>query len=255
MQLQGKRALVTGSSGGIGQAIAVAFGREGADVAVHYHRDAAEAREVVETLQRLGRRVVALQADAASVAAMQQLVAQAVQALGGLDILVNSAGIEIREPFLAVTEQHYDLVLNINLKGAYFCAQAAARQMVQQGTGGRIINISSIHEDVAFLNYSPYCLSKGGLRMFARTVCQELAPHRITINNIAPGAIATPINTPTLQDPARLHELQAMIPLGRLGTPDEVAAVAVFLASDAASYVTGCTYYVDGGMTRWNKGL
>ncbi|MBX5490564.1 MAG: SDR family oxidoreductase [Chloroflexi bacterium] len=255
MQLQGKRALVTGSSGGIGQAIAVAFGREGADVAVHYHKDAAEAKEVVEELQRLGRRVVALQADAAAVAEMQRLVAQTVQALGGLDILVNSAGIEIRQPFLEVTEEHYDLVLDINLKGAYFCAQAAARQMVQQGTGGRIINISSIHEDVAFLNYSSYCLSKGGMRMFARTVCQELAPHRITINNIAPGAIATPINVRTLQDPTLLHELTSVIPLGRLGTPEEVAAVAVFLASDAASYVTGCTYYVDGGMTRWNKGL
>ena len=255
MQLQGKRALVTGSSGGIGQAIAVAFGREGADVAVHYHKDAAEAKEVVEELQRLGRRVVDLQADAAAVAEMQRLVAQTVQALGGLDILVNSAGIEIRQPFLEVTEEHYDLVLDINLKGAYFCAQAAARQMVQQGTGGRIINISSIHEDVAFLNYSSYCLSKGGMRMFARTVCQELAPHRITINNIAPGAIATPINVRTLQDPTLLHELTSVIPLGRLGTPEEVAAVAVFLASDAASYVTGCTYYVDGGMTRWNKGL
>lgn len=255
MQLQGKRALVTGSSGGIGQAIAVAFGREGADVAVHYHKDAAEAKEVVEELQRLGRRVVALQADAAAVAEMQRLAAQTVQALGGLDILVNSAGIEIRQPFLEVTEEHYDLVLDINLKGAYFCAQAAARQMVQQGTGGRIINISSIHEDVAFLNYSSYCLSKGGMRMFARTVCQELAPHRITINNIAPGAIATPINVRTLQDPTLLHELTSVIPLGRLGTPEEVAAVAVFLASDAASYVTGCTYYVDGGMTRWNKGL
>jgi glucose 1-dehydrogenase len=255
MDLEGKRALVTGGSGGIGRAIAEAFGQAGADVAVHYDRDQAEAQDVVAALQKLGRKAVALQADAASVAPVQALVAQAVQALGGLDVLICSAGVEIREPFLQVSEEHYDLVLDVNLKGAYFCAQAAAQQMVKQGKGGRLINISSIHEDVAFLNYSSYCLSKGGMRMFARTVCQELAPHNITINNIAPGAIATPINERTLQDSQLLTELQDVIPLGRLGTPGEVAAVAVFLASDAASYVTGCTYYVDGGMTRWNKGL
>jgi glucose 1-dehydrogenase len=118
-----------------------------------------------------------------------------------------------------------------------------------------LINISSIHEDVAFLNYSTYCLSKGGMRMLARTVCQELAPHGITVNNIAPGAVATPINLRTEQDPQKMADLKAIIPLGRLATPEEIAAVAIFLASDASSYVTGCTYYVDGGMTRWNKGL
>jgi glucose 1-dehydrogenase len=255
MELQGKRTLITGSSGGIGRAIAQAFGQAGADVAVHYHKDQAEAQALVAELQKLGRKAVALQADAASVASVQALVAQTVQALGGLDVLVASAGLEIREPFLQVSEEHYDLVLNVNLKGAYFCAQAAAQQMVKQGKGGRLINISSIHEDVAFLNYSSYCLSKGGMRMFARTVCQELAPYNITINNIAPGAIATPINERTLENSQLLDELREIIPLGRLGTPEEVAAVAVFLASDAASYVTGCTYYVDGGMTRWNKGL
>jgi glucose 1-dehydrogenase len=255
MDLAGKRALITGGSGGIGRAIAEAFGQAGADVAVHYDRDQADAQEAVAALQKLGRKAVAIQADAASVAPVQALVAQTVQALGGLDVLVCSAGVEIREPFLQVSEEHYDLVLNVNLKGAYFCAQAAAQQMVKQGKGGRLINISSIHEDVAFLNYSSYCLSKGGMRMMARTVCQELAPHNITINNIAPGAIATPINERTLENSQLLTALEEVIPLGRLGTPQEVAAVAVFLASDAASYVTGCTYYVDGGMTRWNKGL
>jgi glucose 1-dehydrogenase len=255
MQLQGKAALVTGGSSGIGRAIAEAFGREGADVAVHYHREQADAQQVVQDLTKLGRRAVALQADAEAVADMQALVEQTVKAFGSLNILVCSAGLEIQEPFLQVSEQHYDLVLNVNLKGTYFAAQAAARQMVQQGGGGRLINISSIHEDVAFLNYSTYCLSKGGLRMFARTACQELAPHGITVNNIAPGAVATPINLRTEQDPQKMADLKAMIPLGRLATPEEIAAVAVFLASDASSYVTGCTYYVDGGMTRWNKGL
>jgi glucose 1-dehydrogenase len=255
MRLQGKRAVVTGSSSGIGRAIAIAFGQEGADVVVHYHKEAEEAQEVVQEIQKLGRRSAAFQADADQAGAMIGLVENAVKTLGGLDVLVDSAGLEIREPFLEVSEAHYDLVMNVNLKGTFFACQAAAKQMQQQGKGGRLINISSIHEDVAFLNYSSYCLSKGGMRMFARTVCQELAPYNITINNIAPGAIATPINERTLENSQLLNELREVIPLGRLGTPEEVAAVAVFLASDAASYVTGCTYYVDGGMTRWNKGL
>jgi glucose 1-dehydrogenase len=255
MQLQGKAALVTGSSSGIGQAIALAFAQEGADVVVHYNRDKTSADEVVQQIQKLGRKSAAFGANLAEVAAVQTLITQAVQTLGKLDILVCSAGLEIREPFLEVTEEHYDLVLDVNLKGTFFAAQAAAQQMVKQGTGGRIVNISSIHEDVAFLNYSPYALSKGGVRMFARTACQELAPHGITINNIAPGAVATPINTRTLQNSALLDELKAIIPLGRLATPEEVASVAVYLASDAAAYVTGSTYYMDGGMTNWNKGL
>jgi glucose 1-dehydrogenase len=255
MRLEGKCALITGGSSGIGRAIALAFGREGADVAVHYNRGHEEAETVAAELQALGRRAVPLQANVAEVGPTQALVAQAAQALGRLDVLVCSAGVEVQEPFLEVTEAHYDLVLDVNLKGAFFAAQAAARQMVQQGGGGRIVNISSIHEDVAFLKYSPYCLAKGGMRMMARTLCQELAPHGITINNIAPGAIATPINQRTLASSTLLDELQGAIPLHRLGTPEEVASVAVFLASDDAAYVTGSTYYVDGGMTHFNKGL
>jgi glucose 1-dehydrogenase len=255
MRLQGKAALVTGSSSGIGRAIALAFAREGADVIVHYHRNKATADEVARQIQAGGRRSGALQADVGRVPEAQALVEQAGRMLGRLDILVCSAGLEIRESFLDVTEAHYDHVLDVNLKGTYFAGQAAARQMVKQGSGGRLINISSIHEDVAFLNYSPYAVSKGGVRMLTRTLCQELAGHGITINNIAPGAVATPINTKTLADSALVDELTGMIPLGRLATPDEVAQVAVFLASDEAAYVTGSTYYVDGGMTRWNRGL
>jgi len=146
-------------------------------------------------------------------------------------------------------------VLGVNLKGAFFAAQTAACHMVERGAGGRIINVSSTHEDVAFLNYTTYTASKGGMRMFTRAVCQELAPHGITVNDIAPGAIATSINTRTLGDGELLHELQAVIPAGRLGEPDEVAGLAVFLASDEAAYVTGATYVIDGGMTYFNKGL
>ncbi len=254
MRLAGKCALVTGSSSGIGRAIAQAFAREGADVVVHYDREKDEADEVVVELDKLGRRATAIQADVGVTAEAQRLVGDAIKALGHLDILVNNAGVEVRGPFVDVTEELYDFVLGVNLKGAFFAAQAAARHMIERG-GGRIINITSIHEDVAFLEFATYAASKGGMRMFMRAVCQELAPHGITVNDIAPGAIATPINKRTLGDGNLLQELQSVIPAGRLGEPEEVAAVAVFLASDEAAYVTGSTYCVDGGMSRWNKGL
>jgi glucose 1-dehydrogenase len=238
MSLTGKVALVTGSSSGIGEAIALRFGREGADVAVHYNHGGDNARRVSAEIVAMGRKSVAIGAN----------VGQAQEA-------ERHVRVEIREPFLEVSEEHYDLVLDVNLKGAFFAAQAAARIMAEQGAGGRIINVSSIHEDVAFLQFSTYTASKGGMRMLTRTICQELAAHGITVNDIAPGAIATPINKRTLGDGELLHELQGVIPLGRLGEPDEVASVAVFLASDESAYVTGSTYYVDGGMTHFNKGL
>jgi glucose 1-dehydrogenase len=255
MRLEGKAALVTGSSSGIGEAIALRFAREGADVAVHYHSEEEEARAVAAQIEQLGRRAAVLGANVGVAAEASALVRDAHAALGRLDILVNNAGVEIREPFVEVSEQHYDLVLGVNLKGAFFAAQAAARLMIAAGRGGRILNVSSIHEDVAFLDYATYTASKGGMRMLTRTICQELAPHGITVNDIAPGAIATPINKRTLGDGELLHELQAVIPSGRLGEPDEVASVAVFLASDEAGYVTGATYVIDGGMTYFNKGL
>ena len=255
MRLKGKAALVTGSSSGIGEAIALRFAREGADVAVHYHHGADSARAVTAAIEKLGRKAVALGANVGEAQAAEGLVRDAHDALGRLDILVNNAGVEVREPFVDVSEQHYDLVLGVNLKGAFFAAQAAAKLMIAAGGGGRIVNVSSVHEDIAFLEYTTYAASKGGMRMFTRTVCQELAPHGITVNDIAPGAIATPINKRTLGDGELLHALQDVIPAGRLGDPDEVASVAVFLASDEAAYVTGSTYYIDGGMSRWNKGL
>ena len=255
MRLEGKTALVTGSSSGIGEAIALRFAREGADVAVHYHSEEEEGRSVAAQIEKMGRKSVALGANVGVAAEAEKLVRDAHAALGRLDILVNNAGVEVREPFVDVSERHFDLVLGVNLKGAFFAAQAAAKLMIAAGDGGRIINVSSIHEDVAFLNYATYTASKGGMRMVTRTVCQELAPHGITVNDIAPGAIATPINKRTLGDGELLHALQDVIPVGRLGEPDEVASVAVFLASDEAAYVTGSTYYIDGGMSRWNKGL
>jgi glucose 1-dehydrogenase len=255
MRLEGKAALVTGSSSGIGEAIALRFAREGADVAVHYHHGGDEARRVAADIEKLGRTSVALGANVGVAAEAESLVRDAHAALGRLDILVNNAGVEIREPFIEVSEPHYDLVLGVNLKGAFFAAQAAAKLMIDAGRGGRIVNVSSIHEDIAFLDYATYSASKGGMRMLTRTICQELAPHGVTVNDIAPGAIATPINRRTLGTDDLLRALREVIPSGRLGEPEEVAGVAVFLASDEAAYVTGSTYYIDGGMARWNRGL
>jgi glucose 1-dehydrogenase len=255
MSLAGHVALVTGSSSGIGRAIALRLAQDGADVAINYHSDAAGAATACAEITKLGRRSVALAANVGAVGDAQQMIAATVAQLGRIDILVNNAGIEIKQPFLEVTEENYDLVLNVNLRGAFFCAQAAAREMIRQGQGGRIINISSVHEDISMPGNSPYCASKGGMRMLMRTICVELAPHGITVNDVGPGAIATPINRATLADPQLVAALEAEIPEHRLGTPEEVAGVVSFLASPEAAYVTGSTYFIDGGLMRNAGGL
>jgi glucose 1-dehydrogenase len=165
-------------------------------------------------------------------------------------VAVNNAGIEIDRPFLEATDEEWERVLRVNLYGPYVVSQCAARAMVAKGEGGRLVNISSVHEDIPFPGYTSYCASKGGVRMMMRNLALELAPHRITVNDIAPGAIATPINQAMLDDPKARANALSEIPLGRFGTPADVAAVAVFLASDEAAYVTGSTYYVDGGLTQ-----
>jgi glucose 1-dehydrogenase len=250
MALAGQVALVTGASSGIGRAIALRLGRDGADVGVGYRQSAAGAAAACAEIQKLGRRAIPIQGDVAVVADARRIVGDAVAQLGRLDILINNAGLEIKQPFLDVTEESYDRVLTVNLKGAFFCAQAAARQMIRQGGGGRIVNISSVHEDLAMPGNAPYCASKGGMRMLMRTICLELAPHQITVNNVGPGAIATPINQTTLQSPKLLQQLLAEIPLHRLGTPEEVAELVAYLVSPAAAYVTGSTYFIDGGLMR-----
>lgn len=245
MQLEGKVALVTGSSLGIGEAIARAFGREGAKVTIDYktHREPAE-----QLCQELGQgNAIAVQADVSQITDINKLIDQTIATFGRLDILVNNAGIEQPTPFLEVTEEQWDKQLAVDLKGPFFVAQAAARQMVKQGKG-RIINISSVHEDLPMPGNAPYCAAKGGLRMLTRTLADELAPHHITIVNIGPGAIATPINKKTLADPQKMQTLLGSIPLGRIGQPGDVAGLAVWLASDAADYVTGTTFFIDGGL-------
>lgn len=249
MRLKGKNALVTGGSRGIGRAIALRFAQEGANVAINYVGGQEAAEDTRQAAAAHGVNAVALAADISSVAEVRALVDAAADRLGGLDILVNNAGIEKHAPFWDVTEADYDRVLDVNLKGTFFATQAMVKHLMGGGRTGRIINLSSVHEEVPFPNFTAYCMSKGGMRMFTRNLAVELGSFGITVNNIAPGAIETPINTDLLHNPAKLNSLLSQIPLARLGQPDDVAGLAVFLASDDAAYVTGSTYYVDGGLS------
>jgi glucose 1-dehydrogenase len=248
-RLAGKIALVTGSSKGIGRGIAARFAQEGADVVINYNSDPAGAEEAVGEVRAAGQRSVAVKANLGNVADVDRLVNEAVSAMGRLDILVNNAGIEKHAAFWDVTEQDFDRVVDVNLKGVFFATQAMVKHLRATRRRGRIVNISSVHEELPFPNFAAYCASKGGLKMLARTLAVELGPLGISINNIAPGAIETPINTALLHDEEKLRSLLKQIPLGRLGQPADVASLATFLASDDADYVTGATFTVDGGLT------
>ena len=251
MKLSGKKALVTGSNQGIGQAIALRLAEEGADVVIDYVTHPETAAETVQGVLKLGRRAVAIKGDLSKVADTQRMVHESVQALGGLDVLVNNAGVEKRAPCWEVTEADFDLVLDINLKGAFFATQAFVQHRMEVKQPGKVINLSSVHEDLPFPHFTSYCASKGGMKMMMRNLAIELAPFGITVNNIAPGAIETPINTQLLHDPVKLKALLENIPLARLGRTADVAGVAAFLASADADYITGATIVVDGGLT-WN---
>jgi len=250
MRLEDKVAVVTGSSRGIGRAIALAFAGEGAAVAVNYRSQPEEAREVVKEIEASGGHALAVRADVSAPEDVENLVARAAGEFGRLDVMVNNAGMEQKMPFLETPLEVWNRTMAVNLTGAWVGCQEAAKRMVEGGGGGRIINISSVHEDRPMPTNSPYCASKGGLRMLMRTIAVELAPHGITVNNIAPGAIETPINENLQERPEQMREVLSEIPLGRIGRPEEVANLAVYLASDEASYVTGSTYFIDGGMIR-----
>ena len=255
MSLKGKVAIVTGGNSGIGLAIALELAKQGANIAIDYvaNPDATEALE--KQVSALGDLVIGVQADVSQVADLQRLVDTTVRAFGRVDIMVNNAGVETRTSVLDTTEAQYEKVLAINLKSAFFGTQIAARQMIAQGGGGRIINISSVHEDWPMPGNTAYCLSKGGMRMLTRTAGVELAPHGILVVGVGPGAVATPINLSTMNDPALLQKLDAAIPLGRMAKPEEIASLVAFLASDGASYMTATTIFADGGIMHSSPGL
>ena len=255
MRLEDKVAVVTGSSLGIGKAIALAFGREGAAVTVNYRSHEDEAKEAAEEIEGSGGRALVVQADVTKPEDVEKLVSKTVEEFGRLDIMVNNAGMEEKMPFLETPFEVWEKAIAVDLTGPWLGCQEAAKQMVEQGGEGRIINISSVHEDLPMPTNAPYCAAKGGVRMLMRTIAVELAPHNITVNNIAPGAVATPINKETLGDEDLLNELLSAIPLDRMGQPEEVADLAVYLASDQSAYVTGSTFVIDGGMMRQSGSL
>ena len=250
MQLENKVAIVTGASLGIGRAIAIALAKEGAAVTVDYRSHPDEAKEVVERIQDAGGRGLSVRADVAKPEDVANLVRKPVEEFGHLDIMVNNAGIEHMMPFLETPLEVWNKVISVNLTGPWLGCQEAAKQLVSQGGPGRIINISSVHEDLPMPTNSPYCAAKGGLRMLTRTIALELAPYGITVNNVAPGAVETPMDAPLEEHPDQMEKLLSEIPLGRMGKPEEIAALALYLASDASAYVTGSTFFIDGGMIR-----
>jgi len=250
-RLDGKVALVTGSSQGIGQGVAIRLAQEGAKIVVNYHSHPEGADDTVKQIQDAGSDAIAIQADLGQHPQIDSMMQQGVAKFGQIDILVNNAGLEKPAPFWEATEADYDLVLDVNLKGVFFMTQAFVKQLMAKNLPGRVINMSSVHEELPFPHFSSYCASKGGIKMLCRNLAIELAPYNILVNNIAPGAIETPINTTLLHDKAKLSALLANIPLNRLGKPSDVAGAVVFLASDDASYITGTTIFIDGGLL-WN---
>lgn len=251
MKLRNKVALVTGSSQGIGLGIARRLAEEGTDIVLNGRKEDEQAQEAVAQVRALGGRACFIAADVGSVADCRRLVAQAIEQMGRLDILVNNAGIQKHGAFLDAADEDFDKVLNVNLRGPFMLCQAFARHLRDTGRGGRIINNSSVHEELPFPNFSSYCASKGGLKMLMRNLAIELAPLGITVNNVAPGAIETPINRELLTEPDKLASLLENIPARRLGQPGDVAGAVAFLASEEAGYVTGTTLVVDGGLL-WN---
>jgi glucose 1-dehydrogenase len=255
MALHGKTAIVTGGNSGIGKSIALALAGEGANIVIDYIANEQATEDLEKQIVALGDKAIGVDADVSKVADLQMLIDETVKAFGRVDVMVNNAGVETRTSVLDTTEAQYEKVLDINLKSAFFGTQLAAKQMIAQGGGGRIINITSVHEDWPMPGNTPYCLSKGGMRMLTRTAGIELAPHNILVVGVGPGAIDTPINLSTVSDPEKLKTLDAAIPLGRLAEPSEIASVVAFLAGDGASYVTATTIFADGGLMHSSPGL
>jgi glucose 1-dehydrogenase len=252
-RLMDKVAIITGSSKGIGKGLALVFAKQGCKVVINYRSDPDGAAAAVKECEEAGGAgcAISIYADVGKMDEITNLINKAWDHFGHVDILVNNAGMERHADFCDVTEADYDRVMDVNLKGPFFCTQVFVRRCKEVGIRGCIVNMSSVHEDLPFPGFSPYCCSKGGMKMMTRNLAIELAPLGSRINNIAPGAIETPINATVLKEPTKLAELLKNIPAARLGQPIDVAYAAVYLASDESSYVTGTTIVVDGGLT-WN---
>lgn len=245
MRLQGKVAAVTGAGTGIGHGIAVRMAQEGADVAIHYHGNADGARRAEASIAELGRPCLSYQGDLGESADARGFIDAALDRFGRIDVLVNNAGVTWPEPFLDLKEETWDRTFAINLRSMFVCSQQAARAMVKRGDGGRIINLTSVHGFSSAPHHAHYEATKGGIIMLTKGMAIDLAPYGITVNAIAPGAIEVErYFTPTYDREA----LGARIPLGRVGVPADISGVAVFLASDDASYITGATLLIDGGL-------
>jgi glucose 1-dehydrogenase len=255
MTLKGKVAIVTGGNSGIGKAVALALAGEGANIVIDYVADEQATEDLERQIVALGDRAIGVEANVSKVSDLQMLIDRAVKEMGRLDIMVNNAGVETRTSVLETTEAQYEKVMDINLKSAFFGTQLAAKQMIAQGGGGRIINMSSVHEDWPMPGNAPYCLSKGGMRMLTRQAGVELGPYNIQVVGVGPGAVATPINQATMADPEKMKTLDAAIPLGRMAQPDELGSVVAFLAGDGAGYLTATTVFVDGGIMHGSPGL
>jgi glucose 1-dehydrogenase len=252
MDLSGKVALVTGASSGIGRGIAEALARHGADVAINYHRDATGAEETAGLVRATGHRAVVIGADVGDADAVARMFASVDEAFGQLDILVNNAGIGGSGRIAETTFEAWERVIRTNLHGPFLCAQQAARRLVAQGRGGRIVNISSVHEEACSAGGAAYCASKAGLRNLTRSLALDLGEHGVTVNDVAPGMILTPMNRRAQEDPEHLRWAEAQIPIRRVGQPRDIGSMVVFLCSEEGAYCTGSTFFVDGGwMLNW----
>ena len=254
--LAGQPALVTGANSGIGKAVALGLARAGADVIVNYVVDPQAAEDVAHEIASLGRRAIALQADVSNEEQVQAMFARAIDHFGTLHIVVSNAGLQRDAPFDKMTLEQWNTVIGVNLTGQFLCTREAVREFKRRGVdsavsvaAGKILCMSSVHQEIPWAGHANYAASKGGVMLLMKSLAQEVAPYRIRVNSIAPGAIRTPINTGAWSTPEAYAELMTLVPYKRIGEPDDIAQAAVWLASDAADYVTGATLFVDGGMT------
>jgi glucose 1-dehydrogenase len=248
-RLNDKIALVTGSSQGIGAGCAIKLAEEGADVVLTGRKLDERGQEIKDRIHALGRRCEFVEADLFNHNETLKLIDDAIAVFGRLDILVNNAGMEKHNDFWDVTEEEYDQVMNLNVKSSFFASQAFVKHCMKDKRPGVIVNMSSVHEEIAFPHFTAYCASKGAIKMMTRNLASELSAHNIRVNNVAPGAIKTPINDSLVDNPKQMENLLKNIPMKRMGKPEEVGALVAFLASDDAGYITGATFFIDGGLT------